>query len=142
MRITKSQLKQIIKEELNEAIGGDRDVVWLDHLPKDPQGESPLDKSPRSKMMGPSPIAGQEDPSDTEGGYTMAPELESDLEAKILAALETEFGVGSVMTDADRKASRDARDSALSEPLGPDPSGSDRLAQRIARNRKRFPRST
>jgi len=133
MKITKSQLKQIIKEVISEA-WDDNDDEWLN--------KKQIANSPRSKMMGPSPIAGQEDPSDTEGGYTMAPELESDLEAKILAALETEFGVGSVMTDADRKASRDARDSALSEPLGPDPSGSDRLAQRIARNRKRFPRST
>ena len=69
MKITKSQLKQIIKEELNEVIGGDRDVEWL--TPDE------MRKSPRSKMMGPSPIAGQEDPSDTEGGYTMEPEEEN-----------------------------------------------------------------
>jgi len=73
MKITKSQLKQIIKEELNEA-WDDNEDEWLDHLSKDSQGLSPLDKSPRSKMMGPSPIAGQEDPSDTEGGYTMSQE--------------------------------------------------------------------
>ena len=42
MKLTKSQLKQIIKEELNEAIGGDRDVVWLttDKLRKSPPGAS------------------------------------------------------------------------------------------------------
>ena len=68
MKIIKSQLKQIIKEEINEAIGGDRDVEWLT--------ADEMRKSPRSKMMGPSPIAGQEDPSDTEGGYTMDPEEE------------------------------------------------------------------
>jgi len=132
MKITKRQLKQIIKEELEDWY--DNDDEWLN--------KKQIANSPRSKMMGPSPIAGQEDPSDTEGGYTMAPEPESDLKAKILAALEAEFGVGSVMTDADMEASRGALEAALSEPLGPDPSGSDRLAQRIARNRKRFPRST
>jgi hypothetical protein len=70
MKITKRQLKQIIKEELDEVIGGDRDVEWLT--------SDEMRKSPRSKMMGPSPIAGQEDPSDTEGGYTMSQEEEEE----------------------------------------------------------------
>jgi hypothetical protein len=93
MKITKTQLKKIIKEEL--------ETIKEDGL---------------------------------------APK--SDLKAKILAALEAEFGVGSVMTDTDIKASRDALEAALSEPLGPDTSGTDRFAQRIALNRKKFPRST
>ena len=53
MKIIKSQLKQIIKEEINEAIGGDRDVEWLT--------ADELRKSPRSKMGGASPCAGQEE---------------------------------------------------------------------------------
>ena len=68
MKITKSQLKQLIKEVINEA-WDENDDEWL--TPDE------MRKSPRSKMMGPSPIAGQEDPSDTEGGYTMEPEEEN-----------------------------------------------------------------
>tara|TARA_R110000824_G_scaffold285604_1_gene473765 strand:- start:115 stop:459 length:345 start_codon:yes stop_codon:yes gene_type:complete len=49
MKITKRQLKQMIKE----AIGGDRDVEWLT--------ADELRKNPRSKMAGASPIAGQEE---------------------------------------------------------------------------------
>ena len=68
MKITKSQLKQLIKEVISEA-WDDNDDEWL--TPDE------MRKSPRSKMMGPSPIAGQEDPSDTEGDYTMAQEEEN-----------------------------------------------------------------
>jgi len=68
MKITKTQLKQIIKEVISEA-WDDNDDEWL--TPDE------MRKSPRSKMMGPSPIDGQEDPSDTEGGYTMASDTEA-----------------------------------------------------------------
>ena len=69
MKITKRQLKQIIKEVISEA-WDDNDDEWL--TPDE------MRKSPRSKMMGPSPIAGQEGPSDTEGGYTMDSEEEEE----------------------------------------------------------------
>jgi len=65
MKITKTQLKQLIKEVISEA-WDDNDDEWL--------APDEMRKSPRSKMMGTSPIAGQEDPSDTEGGYTMSQE--------------------------------------------------------------------
>ena len=68
MKITKSQLKQIIKEVISEA-WDENDDEWL--TPDE------MRKSPRSKMMGPSPIAGQEDPSDTEGDYTIDQEEEN-----------------------------------------------------------------
>jgi len=61
MKITKSQLKQIINEELDEVIGGDRDVEWLtaDELRKSPPSASVR------RAVGPKKYP------ETEGDYSM-----------------------------------------------------------------------
>ena len=68
MKITKSQLKQIIKEELNEVIGGDRDVEWLtaDELRKSPPSASVR------RAVGPKKYP------ETEGDYSMGLEPEEE----------------------------------------------------------------
>jgi hypothetical protein len=72
MKITKSQLKQIIKEELkeelNEAIGGDRDVEWLT---ADEMRKSPPSASVR-RAVGPKKYP------ETEGDYSMGLEPEEE----------------------------------------------------------------
>ena len=70
MKLTKSQLKQIIKEELNEVIGGDRDVEWLT---SDEMRKSPPSASVR-RAVGPKKYP------ETEGEYSMGFEQEEDLE--------------------------------------------------------------
>jgi hypothetical protein len=68
MKITKSQLKQIIKKELNEVIGGDRDVEWLtaDELRKSPPSASVR------RAVGPKKYP------ETEGDYSMGLEPEEE----------------------------------------------------------------
>jgi len=68
VKITKTQLKQIIKEELKEAIGGDRDVEWLtsDELRKSPPSASVR------RAVGPKKYP------ETEGDYSMGLEPEEE----------------------------------------------------------------
>ena len=67
MKITKRQLKRIIKEELDEVIGGDRDVEWLtaDELRKSPPSASVR------RAVGPKKYP------ETEGDYSMASDTEA-----------------------------------------------------------------
>ena len=68
MKITKSQLKRIIKEELDEVIGGDRDVEWLT---SDEMRKSPPSASVR-RAVGPKKYP------ETEGDYSMGLEPEEE----------------------------------------------------------------
>ena len=134
MKITKSQLKQIIKEEL-EAILEEDD---LDEITSRTKALARMRGVPH---MGSGPLPKPEKP-ETEEEST--PQSAGD---KRRREMETKMGLspGSIKSGEELKQAekeRIAKAKLNPQTNSPDPSGSDRLAQRIARNRKRFPRST